>query len=400
MKREVILKKLKRQIYEGKFLLGVATATGMSAINAKEGGADFILALNSGKFRQMGRSSLAGYLPFANSNDLVENFSIRELLPILEDYPVLFGVNATDPLMNSSELIEHIQEYNFAGVVNYPTICLIDGQFREALEEENIKYSQEVDFIEEAKKAGLFTMGFVTNTNEAEQMDRVRPDVLCIHLGLTEGGNLGAKKMRSFEAMLATIQEICTILEKRKSTSIITVYGGPINDLTEVRYVYNKFPEISGYIGGSTFERINSEQILSTQIKSFKDAAHTEHDNLTIQILEGVEKYYDYVEFVKKYIHENYSTNIFISELAEFTNLSSSYLSDLFKKKTGISFTEYLIKFRLNKAIELMKSTDLRLVEIAQLVGYLDYAQFNKIFKKYMKKSPKKYRESNIDTIS
>lgn len=396
MKREVVLKKLRRQIYEEKYLLGVATATGMSAANAKNGGADIILALNSGKFRQMGRSSLGGYLPFANSNDLVRNFSTRELLPILENFPVLFGVNATDPLMNVKELLRYISESGFSGVVNYPTVSLIDGQFREALEENKINFSQEIQFIAEAKKFGLFTMGFVTNNQEAEIMDQIRPDILCIHLGLTEGGNLGAKKMRSFETMLATIQDICTLLNSRKSTSIIMVYGGSINDLTEVRYVYNKFSEIKGYIGGSTFERINSEQILSSQIRSFKDATHTQHNNLTIQILEGIEKYYDYIDFVKKYISENYSTPIYINELAEFTNLSPSYLSDLFKKKIGVSFTEYLIKFRLNKAIELMNSTDLKLVEIANLVGYPDYAQFNKIFKKYMKKSPKKYKQTNI----
>lgn len=105
MKREVILSKLKRQIYGGKFLLGIATATGMSAVNAKQGGADLILALNSGKFRQMGRSSLGGYLPFANSNDLVKEFSTKELLPVLDDFPVLFGVNATDPLIKLYSLI-------------------------------------------------------------------------------------------------------------------------------------------------------------------------------------------------------------------------------------------------------------------------------------------------------
>ncbi|MBV7389737.1 phosphoenolpyruvate hydrolase family protein [Enterococcus alishanensis] len=396
MKKEVFLQKLKRQIYDGKYLLGISTATGMSAINAKEGGADMILALNSGKFRQMGRSSLGGYLPFANSNELVKNFSTRELLPILADFPVLFGVNATDPLMDSKELIKYIGESNFTGIVNYPTISLIDGQFKEALDEQGISFSQEVEFIAEAKKNGLFTMGFITNTEEVRLMDQAKPDIICIHLGLTEGGSLGAKKMRSFENMLSTIQEITALLKSRNSASIIMVYGGPINDLIEARYIYNQFPEIKGYIGGSTFERINSEQILSSQIKSFKDATHTQHDNLTIQILEGIEKYYDYVDFIKKYISENYSTPIYISELAEFTNLSPSYLSDLFKKKTGISFTEYLIKFRLNKSIELMNSTDLKLVEIADLVGYPDYAQFNKIFKKYMKKPPKEYKKSNI----
>ncbi|KAF1296778.1 AraC family transcriptional regulator [Enterococcus sp. JM4C] len=399
MKKEVVLSKLKQEIHEGNYLLGMDTATGRSAVNAKNGGADLILALNSGKFRQLGRSPLAGYLPIVNSNEMVREFSSKELLPILEEFPVIFGVNATDPLMDSNELLTYLKNSQYTGVVNYPTISLIDGQFREALEAGGMTYSQEVELIRAAKEAGLFTIGFVTNLLEAEMMDKIEPDILCIHLGLIEGSDVETKRIHAFKNILPVIQQICVFMEAQDSSSILMIYGGPIDDWTEVRYIYNKFSQIKGYIGGEIFERIVSEQILSSQIQLFKDPAHTQHTNLTTQILDGVDKYYNPVDFVKEYIHTNYSNPIYVNELAEFNNLSLNYLGRLFKKKTGDTITEYLIKFRINKSIELMCSTNLRFEEIAPLVGYPTYAQFYKTFKKYLKKSPKEFKEESIITL-
>ncbi|MGM0175078.1 phosphoenolpyruvate hydrolase family protein [Enterococcus sp. DIV0800] len=380
-------------------LLGIATATGMTALYGIKSGADFILVLNSGKYRQMGRSSLGGYLPFNNSNLLTMMIGKNEIMPVVPDESIFLGVNATDPLMNQEEIFAYLKKYQYSGVVNYPTVCLFDGQFREALEENSFGFKEEIGFLKEAKKRGFDIIGFVSNQEEALEMAEISPEVICVHLGLTEGGLLGAKRVKSFEAMLNNLSSICTELKNIESKSLIMIYGGIINELTEVRYVYNKFPQISGYIGGSTFERINSEQRLIEQIKSFKKAEVTNNDNLTIQILEGIHNYYDYVDFVKKYIEENYSTPIYISELAELAHVNSSYLSSLFKKKVGMNFTEYLIRFRINKAIELMNTTKLRFNEIALMVGYPNYAQFNKIFRKHMGHSPKTHRESNINTI-
>lgn len=398
MNRKIFKKVLHTQISQGNYLLGIGTATGMSALYGKQAGADFIMVLNSGKFRQMGRSSLGGYLAFNNSNELVKELSDKEILPIIDGFPAIFGVNATDPLLNKKALFEYLKQRQFLGVVNYPTICLIDGQFREGLEEEGICFQDEVDFLTEAHHKDLFTIAFVSNKEEAQQMSEIPADIICIHLGLTQGGQLGGKRVKSFEAMLKNVTAICEMLDSNQSSSLVMIYGGILNDLTEVRYVYNQIPKICGYIGGSTFERIGSEQLLVEQTRAFKRAELTKNDNLTLQMLEGIEKYYDYVDFVKKYIEENYSIPIYISELAEITHLHPSYLSDLFKKKTGVNFTEYLIRFRLNKAIELMKSSHLKLHEIAFMVGYPDYALFNKVFRRHVGMSPRAYRKSNIST--
>lgn len=127
MKRERILENLKSQIKMGNHIIGVATGSGMTAKYAKQGGADFLLMLNSGKFRQMGRSSLAGFLPFYNSNDMVMDFSSREILPLVKDIPIIFGINATDPTKNMGSYIDEIKDMGFSGINNYPTVGLIDG---------------------------------------------------------------------------------------------------------------------------------------------------------------------------------------------------------------------------------------------------------------------------------
>ncbi|WP_167630206.1 phosphoenolpyruvate hydrolase family protein [Listeria valentina] len=394
MKRNEILKKLRRELRLGHHLLGVATGTGMTASYAEQGGADFTLILNSGRFRQMGRSSLAGFLPFANSNQLVFDFAIREIIPLIHKIPVIFGLNGTDPTMNIPQFIQTIKQSGFSGVNNYPSVGLIDGAFREALEAEGNRYDLEVEAIRAAHQADLFTVAFVFNADQVRKMAQAGADVICIHLGLTSGGLLGAQKVLSLEA---AIQETKTMLEripKNRKNVFKMVYGGPVKTLVDIRYLYNHVPELDGYIGGSTFERLPSEEVIVHQTRDFKKSEITSDGSLLAQMLDGIEKHYDYVEFVKKYVEANYSEPIQLAELAQVAHLSPSYLSTLFKEKVGYSFTEYLIRFRLNKAVEWMQQEPKRsLKEIALGINYQDYAQFNKVFKRYMGISPKEYRK-------
>lgn len=127
MNRTAILERLQSELREGNHIIGVSTGTGITAKVAADSGADFILMLNSGKFRQMGRSSLAGFLPFCNSNEMVMDFASKEIVPLVRDTPVLFGLNANDPTREMSLYIEEIKARGFAGVNNYPTVGLIDG---------------------------------------------------------------------------------------------------------------------------------------------------------------------------------------------------------------------------------------------------------------------------------
>ena len=122
--------------------------------------------------------------------------------------------------------------------------------------------------------------------------------------------------------------------------------------------------------------------------RSFKQSPSIEPRSQLERILFSDPRNYDYIEFVREYIAENYMGELSLTELAQTAHLSVSYLSSLFRREVGRSFREYLLATRMEKARELAASGEHSLVEISQLVGYRDYAQFSKMYKKYHGVSP------------
>lgn len=395
MTRKEIVTKLKRQIGGGNKIIGVATCSGMTAKYVQEGGADIILALNSSKFRQMGRSSLAGYLPFSNSNDMVMSEASREVLPISKNIPVLFGLNATDPTKNMENYIEEIKNIGFSGVNNYPTVGLLDGQFREYLEENGLGYENEVKALEIAHKKGLFTLAFVFDEEQAHKMLKAGADAICAHLGVTQGGLLGAKKLISLDEARIKAEKIFKICDNYNRYIIKMVYGGPIKNPIDVEYIFHNSESIMGYLGGSSFERIPSEKAIINITKAFKKFDSGTEEEFMLKMMDGVSKHYDYTEFVKEYVAQNYMHKISFLELAKVSHVSRGYLSSVFKRNVGCSFPEYLVKFRINKAAEIIQKEEFTLSEVANMVGYNDYAQFSKMFKKYKGYSPMLHKHKN-----
>lgn len=394
--KEHVLKSLEEQLQLHGHLIGVAAGSGMTAKYAEVGGADFILALSSGRFRQMGVSSLGGFLAYDNSNDLVMSYASKELIPIVNNIPVIFGLQATDPTIELAEKLNEIERAGFAGINNFPSVGLIDGQFREALEENGMSYAREVDAIAMANKRGLFTVAFVFNAEQAEQMMEAGAAVICVHLGLTVGGSLGAKKILSLQHAKNLAMEIFERCEQFNRPVIHMIYGGPVNKPIDVQFMYDG-TTIMGYIGGSSIERIPTEQTVTQITKSFKKSDDFHYDELIEKIIDGMGSQRDYIEFVKKYIHLHYMDQIQLRDIAKMLSLSSSYLSTLFKSEVGMAFTQYLIEFRLNRAIDILKKQSLPLTNVAEMVGYPNYAQFSVIFKKHRGVSPKEFIESNIN---
>lgn len=395
MIRTEIISKLKKQVDGKSKIIGVATCSGMTAKYVQTGGADIILALNSSKFRQMGRSSLAGYLPFSNSNDLVMNEASREVLPISKNIPVIFGLNASDPTKNMDEYIEYIKNIGFSGINNYPTVGLLDGKFREYLEENNLGYEKEVEAISIAKQKDLFTLAFVFDDLQALKMLEAGADAICVHLGFTQGGLLGAKKLLSLDEARIKAERILNICDEYNPYTIKLIYGGPIKNPIDVEYMFNNNSKIMGYIGGSSFERIPSEKAIINITKAFKKFDISSEEELMSKMMDGVSKHYDYTEFVKEYVAQNYMHKISFLELAKVAHVSRGYLSSLFKKDVGCGFPEYLVKFRINKAAEILRKENVSLTEVANMVGYKDYAQFSKMFKKYKGHPPILHKHKN-----
>ena len=372
-------------------LIGVTTGSGSTALYTVMGGADFIIAMSAGKFRNMGRSSLASYLCYSNSNNLVMDFGKRELLSIMSNTPIFFGLNATDPNIHLYEYIFNIKASGFSGLNNFPTVGLIDGKFRESLEEEGVSFSKEIEAIKIANFLDFFTVAFVFDEDQAVKMTKVGADVICCHLGLTEGGLLGAKKVLSIENARIQANKIFKACDSIRNDVIKMVYGGPINAPVDTEYIYDN-TDCMGYIGGSAFERIPMEKSIVETTKSFKHIKNkTENDALNM--LKNHEKRADYITFVREYIKKNYMHNITLRDIALITHVSSSHLSTKFKKEVGSSFTEYLIRLRLSKASDIIINNYISFSKIAKMVGYSDYAQFCKMFKKYYLITPTNFRK-------
>ena len=392
--RRKIFKKLMAQIHINGHIIAVASGSGMSAKYCTRGGADLILALSAGRFRQTGRASLASFLCFGNSSQIVTDFAARELIPLIQEVPILFGLNASDPTIDLQEYICNIQNLGFSGIVNFPTVGLIDGQFREALEECGLGFRKEIDAIRIAHEQDLFTLAFVFDEWQAKQMLDAGADIICAHLGWTTGGEVGAKRAHSIEIARQIADRVFAVCDESKRDVIKMIYGGPIKSPADARYFYDN-TDCHGFIGGSSFERIPIEKAIENTARAFKSPQNKESEIVLLRVLAGRAQDYDDVEFVQNHIEENYAHPIYLSELASVLHISAPYLSAKFKKKLGCSFSEYLVRFRMNKASVLLREESmLSISEIADSVGYTDYAQFSKIFKKYKGVSPRTYRKA------
>ncbi len=393
MDREYLIRYLRAQVNVNGHIIGAAVGSGMTAKYAVMGGADMLLALSAGKYRIMGQSSYASYLCYGNSNQMAMELGTRELLPSIQGTPVLFGLFATDPYISLYEYLKRVRQNGFSGVVNYPTVALVDGKFREALEDAGNTFEREVEAIRLANHLNLFTVAFVTTVDEAQQMLEAGADVICVHLGLTKGGILGAKRNITLYEAKSMTERIFKLCEKEYPDVFRMIYSGPANTPTDMHYIF-QHTACQGYIGGSTFDRIPAEMAIPKAVQTFKNAGANAEIAPMSKLLEGNINAKDYTALVKQHIEDNYMNEIQLADIALVAQISPGYLSARFKHDTGVSFTSYLISFRMDKAKELLTSSSMNCRLIAEAVGYYDYAQFSKIFKKYVGQSPLDYRRN------
>ncbi len=252
MDKEQILRLLRAQVNVGGHIIGASVGSGITAKLAAMGGADLLLALAAGRYRIMGRSSFSSFFCYGNNNRLVMELGTREIFPIVRDVPLLFGLMASDPTIHLYDYLNVIKDSGFSGIVNSPTLSLIDGRFRLALEEEGTSYDREIAAIRMASHLGLVTMAFVTNEEETRKMIDAGADMICAHLGLTRGGILGAKHYLSLGDARKTVKKIYSICKERNPEILRMVYAGPANTLKDMRYLLQN-TDCHGYIGGSTF---------------------------------------------------------------------------------------------------------------------------------------------------
>ena len=267
--RQQILHHLRQQIADGVPIIGGGAGTGISAKFEEAGGVDLIVIYNSGRYRMAGRGSLSGLMPYGDANAVVMEMA-REVLTVVKEVPVLAGVCASDPFRQMPLFLSEIQQTGFAGVQNFPTVGLIDGTFRQNLEETDMGYDREVEMIKLAHEMNLLTTPYAFTPEEAERMTAAGADIIVAHMGLTTKGSIGAQTAKTLEDAVQEVQRIADAARAVREDVLILCHGGPIAMPEDAQFVLSNTKNIHGFYGASSMERLPVETALREQVEKFK----------------------------------------------------------------------------------------------------------------------------------
>jgi len=268
-RREELSAKFQEMVRNRQPVIGGGAGTGLSAKCEEDGGIDLIIIYNSGRYRMAGRGSLSGLLAYGNANSIVMEMA-KEVLPVVRKTPVLAGVNGTDPFCVFDAFLDEVAAAGFSGIQNFPTVGLIDGVFRQNLEETGMSYSQEVEMIRLAHKKDLFTTPYVFDPQQAEAMTRAGADMIVAHMGLTTGGAVGAGTALTLDKCVPRIDAIAQAAVSVRTDVIVLCHGGPIAEPADAAWVLSRTHNCHGFYGASSMERLPTEKAITRQTLDFK----------------------------------------------------------------------------------------------------------------------------------
>jgi predicted TIM-barrel enzyme len=184
---------------------------------------------------------------------------------------VLAGVCGTDPFRLIPQFLEQLSALGFTGVQNFPTVGLIDGVFRQNLEETGMGYGLEIEMIRLAAERGMMTCPYVFDPDQAAAMARAGADVLVAHMGLTTSGTIGAQTALTLDACVERAQAMRDAAESARPGILVLCHGGPIAEPRDAAYVLERTTGVSGFFGASSMERLPAERALTAQVRSFTE---------------------------------------------------------------------------------------------------------------------------------
>jgi predicted TIM-barrel enzyme len=268
--REEILSRLRVQVAAGRPIVGGGAGTGLSAKLSEAGGIDLLVIYNSGRFRMGGRGSLSGMMPYGDANAIVMDMA-RDVIPVVQRTPVLAGVCGTDPFRVMKLFLRDVAAAGFSGVQNFPTVGLIDGTFRQGLEETGMGFGLEVDMIRQARAMNLLTTPYAFNVEEAEAMARAGADILIPHMGLTTKGMIGASTALSLDESARRIQAMHDAAKRIRGDILVLCHGGPIAEPADAQYILDHTEGIVGFYGASSMERLPVEPAITNRVREFTE---------------------------------------------------------------------------------------------------------------------------------
>jgi predicted TIM-barrel enzyme len=268
--RKEVVERLRATLKKGEPVIVAGAGTGISAKFIEKGGADLIIIYNSGRFRMAGRGSTCGLMAYGDANAIAMEIGEHEVLPVVEEIPVICGVHATDPRRRMWHWLLQVKDMGFSGVNNFPTHTIVDGHFRQVLEETGMSVKQEFEMVAIARKMDLFTIVYVATPDEAKAMAEAGADAIIAHVGTTVGGSIGVKGAAcTIDDAVTRTQSIIDGAKKVRKDIVFLSHGGPIATPDDAAYI-NKHTDCVGFVGASSLERLAVEDSLTQLTRRFK----------------------------------------------------------------------------------------------------------------------------------
>ncbi|MBO0948025.1 phosphoenolpyruvate hydrolase family protein [Fibrella forsythiae] len=278
--REEVRSRLQATLDQNKAIIAAGAGTGISAKFIEKGGADLLIIYNSGRFRMSGHGSTAGLMAFGDANAVAMEIGEFEVLPVVEEIPVICGVHGSDPRRRMWHHLLKVKDMGFSGVNNFPTHCIVDGHFRRVLEETGMGFDKEVEMVRLASKMELFSIVYVATPDEARQMAEAGADAIIAHVGTTVGGSIGVTEATcSMDEAIERTQQIIDAGKSVNPSIFFLAHGGPINTPDDVRIVLER-SNVQGFVGASSLERMGVEESLTDLTRQFKALAIDGHLSL------------------------------------------------------------------------------------------------------------------------
>lgn len=255
---------------KGEPIIVAGAGSGLTGKAIEAGGADMLMVFNSGKYRMAGHGSLSGWLAFGNANEVAFSMGANEVLPVVKEVPVICSCFGQDVTREIGTHLNRVMTENFSGINNFPTIGMVDGNFREQLELTGLGFQNEVDMVRIAREKDIFTIVYVFNAEESAAMAAAGADAIISHVGLTVGGMIGSTKSLSIEESAKLTREIMNAGKTKRSDIIYLAHGGPLATPKDFAAFLTYLPDIDGFVGASSMERLPTENAIVATVKEFK----------------------------------------------------------------------------------------------------------------------------------
>jgi len=268
--RKEVIERLHATLKKGDAIIAAGAGTGISAKFIEKGGADLVIIYNSGRFRMMGHGSTCGMMAYGDANAIAMEIGEYEVLPVVEEVPVICGVHATDPRRRMWHWLGRVKEMGFSGINNFPTHTIVDGHFRNVLEETGMSVRKEYEMVALARRMDLFSVVYVGTAEEAVEMAKAGADAIIAHVGTTVGGSIGVTKaVVTWDFAIQRTQEIINAVRRVRKDVLFLAHGGPINTPADAKRIMDNTDAV-GFVGASSLERMGVEASLTQLTRDFK----------------------------------------------------------------------------------------------------------------------------------